>query len=289
MNILTFDIEEWFHILDNHSTRTEKEWDRYERRLYANMERIFTLLEETNTRATFFCMGWIAREYPEVIRRIDEQGYELASHSDLHQLAFDQSQADFREDLARSIKTIEDLIGKKVRCYRAPGFSIGQSNQWAFETLLELGIEIDCSVFPAGRAHGGFADFGTAQPCMIEVAGARLKEFPINVQNLLGRKVIFSGGGYFRLFPYLAIKQFMRSSPYVMSYFHPRDFDPDQPMINELSAFRKFKSFYGLGRCYGKLKKLLGACPFQDIREADERVAWDEVPVIRLAGCLARV
>ncbi|HLL93813.1 MAG TPA: polysaccharide deacetylase family protein, partial [Spirosoma sp.] len=103
MNILTFDIEEWFHILDNASTRTETEWSRYETRIYQNMDRIFQLLDETNSRATFFCLGWVADKHPDVIRRIDAAGYEIATHSYAHQLAYEQTPAEFQADLVRSI------------------------------------------------------------------------------------------------------------------------------------------------------------------------------------------
>ena len=124
MNILTFDVEEWFHILDNDSTRSEKEWSKFEYRLEANLDRIFSLLDEHNQKATFFCLGWVAKEFPQLIRRIHESGYEIASHSYRHQLAYEQSHHEFRHDLENSINSLEDITGSKVRSYRAPGFSL---------------------------------------------------------------------------------------------------------------------------------------------------------------------
>ncbi len=279
MNILTFDIEEWFHILDNNSTKTEKDWDKFEERIYLNMDRIFRLLEDTQSKGTFFCLGWIARKYPDVIKRIDAAGYEIGTHSDLHQLAYEQSKEEYSKDLERSIKSLEDIIGKKVISYRAPGFSLKEENKWVFDVLAENGIEFDCSVFPAKRSHGGFEQFGIAEPCLINVNGHTIKEFPINLSNILGSKLIFSGGGYFRLLPYPMIKSMAHKTNYLMTYFHPRDFDPEQPMIKELSLVRKFKSYYGLGGCYGKLKSFLDDFTFIDLREANERINWDEVPV----------
>ena len=279
MNILTFDIEEWFHILDNNSTKTEKDWDKFEERIYLNMDRIFRLLEDTQSKGTFFCLGWIARKYPDVIKRIDAAGYEIGTHSDLHQLAYEQSKSEYSKDLERSIKSLEDIIGKKVISYRAPGFSLKEENKWVFDVLAENGIEFDCSVFPAKRSHGGFEQFGIAEPCLINVNGHTIKEFPINLSNILGSKLIFSGGGYFRLLPYPMIKQMAHKTDYLMTYFHPRDFDPEQPMIKELSLVRKFKSYYGLGGCYGKLKNFLDDFKFIDLREANERINWDDVPV----------
>lgn len=282
INILTFDVEEWFHILDNDSTKTEVQWSGYEKRINENMERIFDMLVRTKQKATFFCLGWVAREYPHLIRRIHELGYEIATHSDRHQLAYEQSREAFAEDLKRSIDRIEQITGEKVRVYRAPGFSLKEENKWVFDVLAENGIEVDCSIFPAARSHGGFASFGHAQPTWIEMDGIRLKEFPINLFKIAGRNLIFSGGGYFRLLPYWLIVQMMKRSDYVMTYFHPRDFDPGQPMIEELSVIRKFKSYYGLGSAFGKLEKLINAFEFTDLGSAEQSVDWATAKVVKL-------
>lgn len=282
MNILTFDVEEWFHILDNNSTKTEVDWAKYPSRIHENMERIFQLLEETNQQATFFCLGWVARKHPDIIRAISNRGFEIATHSDLHQLAYEQSRSEFKNDLETSIKALEDITGKKIRAYRAPGFSIKQENKWVFEVLIENGIEVDCSVFPAKRSHGGFEQFGVAEPCWIDIDGHRLKEFPINTVNGLGKSLIFSGGGYFRLIPYPILQQLTKRSNYVMTYFHPRDFDANQPMIEELSRLRKFKSYYGLSGCLDKLKELMTDFPFIDLATAEQLVNWDQAKIVKL-------
>jgi peptidoglycan-N-acetylglucosamine deacetylase len=172
MNILSFDIEEWFHILDNDATKSEADWANFPERIYQNMDLIHELLG--SQKATFFCIGWVARKYPDVIKRISAAGHEIATHSDLHQLAYEQSHRVFNEDLSRSIQHLEALTGKKVKAYRAPGFSIMEENKWVFESLINHGIEIDCSVFPAKRAHGGFENFGTAEPCWIDIDGHKL-------------------------------------------------------------------------------------------------------------------
>lgn len=282
MNILTFDIEEWFHILDNYSTKTEAQWFGYEKRLDANMERIFELLERKNQKATFFCLGWIAREYPHIIRRIHEMGYEIATHSDTHQLAYEQSKDEFKTDLENSIKSIEDIIGKKVSIYRAPGFSIKEENKWVFEELVKHGIEIDCSIFPAARSHGGFASFGHAQPSILEIGDISLKEFPINLFEFGNKNLIFSGGGYFRIFPYWMIKYMTKRSDYVMTYFHPRDFDPDQPIIEELSATRKFKSYVGLSSAFDKLERMIDDFEFVDVNQANKTIDWEKAKKIEI-------
>lgn len=282
MNILTFDIEEWFHILDNNSTKTEADWAKYPSRIHENMERIFQLLEQTDQQATFFCLGWVARKHPDIIRAIAECGYEIATHSDLHQLAYEQNRSEFKNDLERSIKSLEDVSGKKIRAYRAPGFSIKQENKWVFEVLIENGIEVDCSVFPAKRSHGGFEQFGVAEPCWIDIDGMRLKEFPINTVNGFGQSLIFSGGGYFRLLPYPILEFFIKKSDYVMTYFHPRDFDANQPIIEELSRIRKFKSYYGLASCLDKLQNLMTDIPFIDLASAEKLVDWKKTKIVKI-------
>ena len=115
VNILTFDIEEWFHILDNPSTKTCNEWNKYESRIHANMEHLFDVLDKTGRRATFFCLGWIAEKYPDVVKEITSRGYEVGTHGRMHQLVYEQSPREFKEDLGYAIKTLEDLIGKKVK------------------------------------------------------------------------------------------------------------------------------------------------------------------------------
>ena len=283
MKVLTFDVEEWFHVLDNSSTKTENEWEGYERRLDLNIEKILKLLEEKGQKATFFSLGWVARNYPHIIRKIHEQGHELATHSDRHQLVYEQGREEFQEDLKRSIGAIGEVTGEKVRAYRSPGFSILEQNKWAFDILAESGIEIDCSIFPAQRAHGGFSSFGHARPAIIHTRNSSLKEFPINVYPVLGKSIIFSGGGYFRLIPYPLINYMARNSEYVMTYFHPRDFDPRQPVIKDLSFIRKFKSYCGLKGAFAKLQKLLDDFEMVDLRQAEQRIDWEEVDNIKLS------
>jgi polysaccharide deacetylase family protein (PEP-CTERM system associated) len=282
VNILTFDIEEWFHILDNDSTKIYAEWNRYESRIHANMERIFNLLDDRGIKATFFCLGWIAEKYPEVIRKIVEHGYEVGTHTTMHQLIYEQSPRVFEQDLEYSIKKLEDITGKKVRCFRAPGFSIREENKWAFEVLASQGIEIDSSIFPAPRAHGGFPSYKEAFPSRLRYNGILIKELPINYTTILGKAIMYSGGGYFRLFPYCFIRQWAKKADYIMTYFHPRDFDAEQPVIPCLPLSRIFKSYVGLGTAFLKLKKLLQDFDFIDIAAADTLIDWEKVRVITI-------
>ncbi|WP_405380749.1 polysaccharide deacetylase family protein [Maribacter sp. LLG6340-A2] len=279
MKILTFDIEEWFHILNNPSTKSEKEWVNYESRIHKNMETIFEILDVSKVSASFFVVGWIAEKYPEVVRMISDRGYEIGSHTHMHQLAYEQDRPTFYNDVERSIKTIEDCIGKKVELFRAPGFSISEENIWAFEVLHELGITTDSSVFPIEHAHGGLKCFPSAKPSLLKYNGITLKEFPINIQSIVGKSMVFSGGGYFRLLPYNFIKNATVKSDYIMGYFHPRDFDYKQPLIKELSSLRRFKSYVGLKSCKPKLEKWLNDFEFTDIATANEQIDWDQKKV----------
>jgi peptidoglycan-N-acetylglucosamine deacetylase len=178
MNILSFDIEEWFHLLEHDAVRHESSWGSFERKLPRMLGRILDLLDETGAKATFFCLGWVAREYPQLIRKIDAAGHEIGSHSDLHTLIFEQSRDEFREELRRSKESLEQAAGKRVRAFRAPGFSLVPSCSWAFDVLVEEGFEVDCSIFPAHRAHGGFPDFGTAKPLRSGPDRASFANFP---------------------------------------------------------------------------------------------------------------
>lgn len=287
MNILTFDIEEWFHILDHKSTQGESDWAKFDYRIHQNCDRILNYLEETNQKASFFCLGWIGEKFPEVIRKISDQGYEIGSHTHLHQLIYTQTQAQFEQDLARSIYTLEDIIGSKIKLFRAPGFSIIKDNLWALESLIKHGIETDSSIFPAPRQHGGIADFAIKEPFKFTHQGMEMKEFPINTRKVLGKEVIFSGGGYFRLFPYSWIKRFTFDASYVMTYFHPRDFDPGQPIISDLSFARKFKSYYGLKQSFDKLVRYTAEFEFIDIATATTRIDWSSKKVVPLGDLLA--
>ena len=216
------------------------------------------------------------------LKKIDSLNFEIGSHTHYHQLMYEQSRKEVSYDLEKSIYTLENITGKKVRCFRAPGFSITEKNKWAFEVLIDKGITHDCSVFPASRAHGGIPSYRLAIPSKLKYNGLELKEFPINTTKFFTKNWIFSGGGYFRLTPYNLIKYWTSKSEYVMTYFHPRDFDPSQPVIKELSYYRKFKSYVGLNNSLIKLNKWVNDFEFIDIKKADDMINWDKVPIVNI-------
>ena len=269
--ILTVDLEDWFHILDNEETADPFAWYKFDSRVEKSTKKLLALFDKHRVKATFFVLGWIAQEYPELVREIQESGHEIACHSHVHQLVYTQTVAEFEKDLIQATEAIENACGVRPTAYRAPGFSITNSEQWAFRVLSEQGYLVDCSIFPTGRAHGGIPNFPSHGPCILEnTNGNTLISMPINVKKIFNSKIVYSGGGYFRIFPFWTLSRFFRGSPYVMTYFHPRDFDPDQPMVPGLSVARKFKSYVGLSRSYIKLERLLSELEFVTLFEAVE-------------------
>ena len=212
------------------------------------MDRIFKVLDDNDLKATFFVVGYIARKHPEVVKRIHDLGYEVAAHSDMHKVAYKQSREEYRKDLSNCINSLQDITGTKIVSYRAPGFSITKQNVWAFDILNELGIKYDSSIFPAYREDGGFDNFRESRPLLIKYNGIKIKEFPMSINTFFGKRFTVTGGGYFRFFPYRLMKKMVRASDYTMTYFHPRDFDAKQPMLEGLSLKRKFKSYYNLSK-----------------------------------------
>lgn len=282
MKVLTFDVEDWFHILDHPETAPIENWSRFESRLEQGVDRILRLLDDFDQRATFFCLGWIAERHPDVIRQISANGHHLGTHSFAHELVYESSPSRFEADLLRSISAIEKASGVEVTAYRAPGFSITRDSTWAFEILAKNGIEVDCSVFPASRAHGGLPSYKSACPSMIQCPNGSLKSLPINTANILGKNFVYSGGGYFRLLPWSFLAHRFCRDDYVMTYFHPRDFDPDQPVLEGLGRIRMFKCYVGLGNAESKLRRLLSDYHFMTVEEAVASINWSTVSSVKI-------
>ncbi len=282
LKILTFDIEDWFHILDHGETKSVDTWNDFESRVITGTERILELLKTKKVKATFFILGWIAEKHPSVVRKIKDAGFEIGTHSYAHQLAFEQSPKEFREDLYKSISIIGDITGTAPRMYRAPGFSLCKENLWVFDELVNAGIEVDCSVFPTKRAHGGLSEYNETVPGRVKTANGIIKCFPMSIDRLLSREIVLTGGGYFRLFPYFMIKNALKNSSYNMTYFHPRDFDAEQPLIPGLGAARKFKSYVGLKGSFKKLEKMVSQFTFSDIGTYEKEINWDDTTLYKI-------
>ena len=280
MNILTFDIEDWYNC---DFISEDFDWDRHEVRIYQGVDRILEELDKRNLKGTFFCLGWIAERHPGVIRSIQKQGHHVGCHSYQHELSFRFNEKDFKRDTAMAKSLIEDLIGEEVNAFRAPGFSITKNNTWALRCLGELGFEYDCSMFPAPHDYGGMPSYGMGVPKRIDLGfGGFIKEFPINIQAICGKYIVFSGGGFFRLFPYWLIDHWAKDCTYMMTYFHPRDFDTGQPIIRSLPVMRRFKSYVGIKGAFGKFQRLLSHYDFMSVKQADSIIEWDKTPLVKL-------
>jgi polysaccharide deacetylase family protein (PEP-CTERM system associated) len=279
-NILTFDIEEWYHF---DILSTEDKWAAYPSRINLYLPRVLDKLDEYNTKATFFCLGWIARTYPAIIKQIQQRGHEIACHSDKHFFVREMTPETFNKDLQLALDSIENVTGQKIHSFRAPAFTISEDATWAFEVLSQNGIENDCSIFPTSRSFGGFPSFGEAKPTLIQYKNCQIKEFPISAGVIFGKQMVFGGGGYFRLFPYPLIKNLMQKMDYNITYLHMRDFDYEQPRFKHLSAMRYFKSYYGIKQAYGKFEKMLKDFRWMNVEQAAQRIDFNAIRHVELA------
>ncbi len=272
MNILTFDIEDWY----NHDDYSRDfAWEKHEVRIYEGTEKILSVLDQRKLKGTFFCVGWIAEHHPQVIRWIAERGHHIGCHSYQHELASRFTPEEFKNDTYKAKCLIEDVAGCEVNAFRIPSFSITTKNLWAFDVLAELGFKYDSSVFPSTHEFGGIPGF-VAKPTFLKTHSGDLKEFPISLGKMLGREFVYSGGGYFRVMPYGMLKKWTKEDDYVMSYFHPSDFDPGQPQMPQLSWMRQFKNRVGLKGSYKKFQKFMKDFDFVSLKEADEAIDWSQ-------------
>ena len=285
--VLTFDLEDWFHLIDAGHYSLSSNWDEFESRLEPMVEAILNSLAEHRTNATFFVLGWVAERFPSLIRQIVNAGHSIGCHSHLHKPVTDQTQDEFRSDLIEALAAIEAASGVVPIAYRAPGFSITRENLWAFDVLVEEGIEVDCSIFMGEHAHGGLSGLNLRQPFRLEtLAGYCLKCFPLTTLRLpLNKSLCFSGGGYFRLLPFSLIDLWFSRHDYVMTYFHPRDFDAQQPPIH-LSPLRSWRTMVGVQSSMPKLNKLLKKHYFENVVDLDQRLDWKGSPLVYASSLL---
>ena len=280
MNILTFDIEDWYNC---DFISQDFNWSKFEVRIYDGVNRILDELDRQDKKGTFFCLGWLAENHPGIIREIYDRGHQIGCHSYQHELSYRFTVEEFIADTAKAKKLIEDVIGVKINSFRAPGFSITKDNTWALERLAEMGFKYDCSIFPAPHDYGGMPLYGAGVPKIIELKGGlEIKEFPINIYRLFGKNLVFSGGGFFRLFPYFLIRYFTNRSNYVMTYFHPRDFDFGQPIVQNLPLARRFKSYVGIKSAFKKFHRYLSEYKYYNVEQADKIIDWSKVERIHI-------
>lgn len=290
MNILTFDIEDWY---------LEKAFFGNRPSRYRNFDQcldsILDLLDKRQMKGTFFCVGKMAELFPEVVRKIYYRGHEIGCHSYVHTWLNKMSREEVYEDTRQALDALQQCIGQKIISYRAPAFSIGKENAWAFEVLAECGIERDASVYPAMRDFGGFAEFGQQKPTLIKYGNSTIREFPICLTRLMGKEMAYSGGGYFRFFPLSFVKGRMRKSNYTMCYFHIADLLPETseiPSKEEYEVYYKesgslknrylryIKENIGKKGAFRKLEKLIDKEDFVSLGQASNMVDWNRIQII---------
>jgi polysaccharide deacetylase family protein (PEP-CTERM system associated) len=273
-NALTIDVEDYFQVSALAPYIARSEWDSRECRVERNVERILTMLDESQTKATFFTLGWIAERYPQLVRRIVGHGHELASHGYGHQRASDLSEAAFFADVTSAKKLLEDLSGQEVKGYRAPSFSIGEKNLWAFDCLQRAGYRYSSSIYPIRHDHYGMPD----APRFAHCVRSGLIELPVTTARLFDRNWPASGGGYFRLLPYAVSRWLLRRVNEIdrqpaIFYFHPWEIDARQPRVAGIDAKTRFRHYVNLQHTERRLRRLI----------ADFR--WGRIDEALLADC----
>ena len=291
MNILTFDVEEWY--IEKISGGCEYRYRQFDD-VFA---KLLDMLDEHNFKATFFCVGRLATDFPYVIGKIVDRGHEIGCHSYVHTWLNKMSEDILRKDTTDALRALEDVSGQKVVSYRAPAFSITEQNKWAVGVLADCGIENDASIFPASRDFGGYPSFPQDTPCMISYQGMTLKEYPISLTTVLGKKLAYSGGGYFRLLPYWFVSRTMKQRNYNICYFHLADLIHEEQKFlskNEYESYfkesgtlknrlvRYAKSNVGTNDAYKKMNRLLDEYTFISIQKANDIIDWKKTKTILL-------
>ncbi len=269
-NALTIDVEDYFHVAALAESIQTSQWDSLECRVEKNTEKLLSLFESKNVKATFFTLGWVAERFPQIVKKIASAGHEVASHGYSHQLIYNQSPAVFKEETHKSKVILEDITQQEVIGYRAASYSITERSKWALDILCDLGFKYDSSIFPV--KHDLYGIPGSPRwPYNLETDKKNtIVEFPISTFNIANYKLPIAGGGYFRLFPYWFTKLGLGSinkenEPFVF-YLHPWEVDPSQPKV-QASWFSMFRHYNNLEKCYSRLEQLLSDFSFTTVED----------------------
>ncbi|MBE6426109.1 MAG: DUF3473 domain-containing protein [Planctomycetaceae bacterium] len=272
LNAFTVDVEDFYQVSAFDRSIPRSEWENYPQRIMESLPRILDLMSETQTRGTFFILGWQAEKHPELVRAIADAGHEIGFHSFSHSLIYEMEPEAFREELRRGKAILEDLTGQKVEAFRAPSFSITKKSLWALDILAEEGFRYDSSIFPIYHDRYGIPDAPREIHQRMTSEGL-IWEFPPTASALGPMNLPVSGGGYFRLYPYALTRYFLRKinqkekRPFIF-YVHPWEVDPEQPRLPFGSRAVQFRHRVGLGRNLVKLRKLLRDFSFGTLSES---------------------
>ena len=274
---MTVDVEDYFQVsaFERHIRRDD--WDRLECRVEANVERILALFAAHDVHATFFMLGWLAKRYPQMVRRIVQAGHELASHGYQHVRVTQQQPAEFRADVTHTKQLLEDIGGCAVHGYRAASYSIGSKNLWALDVLGETGHQYSSSIYPIRHDLYGMPE---APRFAFRHGTSGLLEIPVTTVALYNHKLPCGGGGFFRLYPYALSRWALRrvnrrDGQACVFYFHPWEIDPQQPRQPHLGLKTRFRHYLNLTRMEGRIARLL-----RDFR-------WDRMDRVFLSRAVA--
>jgi polysaccharide deacetylase family protein (PEP-CTERM system associated) len=276
VNAFTVDVEDYFQVAALAPAIERASWSQRESRVERNTGVLLDLLAERGIHGTFFVLGWIAERHPLLVKRIAAAGHEIACHGFSHQLVYEQTPEDFREETARSKDMLEQLSGAPVMGYRAASFSITRRSLWALDLLIDLGFKYDSSIFPIRHDRYGIPGADPRPAALTAPSGRTLVEFPMSAASYLGLKIPVSGGGYFRLLPYFLTRTGLRQingrfgRPFAF-YLHPWEIDPDQPRVR-VGWLSRFRHYTNLDRCEARLRRLLHEFRFGTMREALQAV-----------------
>lgn len=260
VNAMTVDVEEHFQVSAFESRIERDEWRNHESRVRRNVDRIMGIFDDAGVKATFFTLGCVAERVPDLIRRIADEGHELASHGYDHKRVTSLTAEEFLADISRTKDLLEQIGGTQVLGYRAPSFSIGAKTPWAHDLLQEAGHSYSSSIYPIKHDHYGFP---SAPRFPFRHRPGGLLELPLTTAIAGGRNLPGAGGGYFRLLPtaysHWAINFVNKEQMPALFYFHPWEIDPDQPRVAGIPATTRFRHYVNLGRFERRLKKVLAA------------------------------
>ena len=278
-NYLTIDVEDFFQVSAFEAIVSKESWETYPSRVLENTRKILDLLGTHKIKATFFILGWTAKNFPKVVEEICRDGHIVGCHSYYHRLIYNLTPEEFIEDTKRAKEILEEITGLAVTGYRAPSYSITKKSLWAIPILKNLGFVYDSSIFPIHHDRYGIPDaprhpfvWDTSKnkpipkkPFDVDMSHKiekSLVEYPISTTRILGKTFPVSGGGYFRLFPYwftkMALKKINETEKKrFIFYLHPWEFDPDQPRINNASMLSKFRHYNNLEKTSTRFEKLL--------------------------------
>ena len=260
LNALSIDVEEYFQVSAFESVIPRDDWQNWPSRVAEQTHRLLDLFDTTDVKATFFTLGWVAERHPGLIRRIIDDGHELACHGYEHVRITAQTPATFREDLRKTKTILEDIAGRQVNGFRAASFSINRDNEWAFTEIEAAGFEYSSSIYPVKHDLYGIPD---APRVPHRAPGCeRLFEIPVTTARFGARNVPAGGGGYFRLLPYtlsraLISRVNLKEAQPANMYFHPWEFDPGQPRPKGAKFKARFRHYLNQDRAFPRLQRLL--------------------------------